>query len=259
MWTCKIKKTFLLAGLIFSFSTAPAYAKMCNPLNPICLFKMILKITPSMPVLDFVSLPAVIPHVPAAILKEGQTKVKEIADNALEKIRSGELPSVADIKLDFPNLEGSAPAEGQEYASLEAFPAIDSEDPLEISKAIEVLFLRPGWQSGENATMSTYDTQLMKYYRNQFALNNTLEVSGYLAMMRGKVDELLVSAEEVQQQVEKADDLNKAQRANYSAHLMEYQLMIIYNQLLAAQMQMDTSGKLAELGIVLNEEVLRSM
>ena len=83
----KMKKTFLAVGVILAFSASQANAK-CMPVNPICLFKMILKATPGMPVMDFTSIPAIIPHVPAALLKEGQAKLKEIADNALEKYKS---------------------------------------------------------------------------------------------------------------------------------------------------------------------------
>ncbi len=87
----KMKKTFLAVGLVLAFSSSPAQAG-CMPINPICLFKMILKETPGMPVFDFASVPAIIPHVPAALLKEGQAKLKEVADNALEKVRSGRSP-----------------------------------------------------------------------------------------------------------------------------------------------------------------------
>lgn len=254
----KLKKTLFAAGLILSFSAAPASAG-CMPINPICLFKMILKATPGMPVFDFASVPAIIPHIPAALLKEGQVKMKEIADNALEKIRSGELPSMADIKLNVPGFEAVTPSSGQEYASLEGFPQMNSEDPLDVSKSIEVLFLRPGWQQGEDVTFTSYDKNLMQYYQGQFKYNNLIEISGYLAFMQGKFDQLMVMAEEVQKQIESADDLNKAQRANYAAHLMEYQLMIIYNQLQAASLQMDSASQLAGSGLVLDEPVLGNM
>ena len=75
----KMKKMFLAVGLALAFSSSPAQAG-CMPINPICLFKMILKATPGMPVFDFTSVPAIIPHVPAALLKEGQAKLKEIAE-----------------------------------------------------------------------------------------------------------------------------------------------------------------------------------
>ena len=224
----KMKKMFLAVGLALAFSSSPAQAG-CMPINPICLFKMILKATPGMPVFDFTSVPAIIPHVPAALLKEGQAKLKEIADNALEKIRSGELPSMADIKLDMPSFEGSTPAQNEEFTSLEAFPQMDSEDPLEIAKAIEVIFLRPGWDQ-EGSEMTQYDKLLMKYYQGQFKYNNAVEIAGYTAFMQNRLEELMTAAEDIQKQIESADDLNKAQRANYAAHLMEYQLMIVYNQ-----------------------------
>ena len=104
----KMKQAFAAAGLALVFSCSAAHA--CMPVNPICLFKMVLKATPGMPVFDFVSVPAIIPHVPAALLKEGQSKMKEIADKALEDIRSGKKPSLSGIKLDMPNFEGAAPA-----------------------------------------------------------------------------------------------------------------------------------------------------
>ncbi len=252
----RMKKLFLSVGLMVAFSSSPAQAG-CMPINPICLFKMILKATPGMPVFDFASVPAIIPHVPAALLKEGQVKMKEIADNALEKIRSGELPSMADIKLDMPSFEGSVPSENQEYASLEVFPKMDGEDPLAVAKAIEVIFLRPGWDQ-KDSTMTQYDRLLMAYYRGQFKLNNVLEVSGYTAFMENRLEELMTAAEDIQKQIENADDLNKSQRANYAAHLMEYQLMIVYNQLLAAELQVDTASKLSE-GYVLDKPIFGNM
>ncbi len=252
----KMKKTFLAVGLALAFSSSPAQAG-CMPVNPICLFKMILKATPGMPVFDFASVPAIIPHVPAALLKEGQAKLKEVADNALEKIRSGELPSMADIKLDMPSFEGSTHAQNEEFASLEAFPKMDGEDPLEVSKAIEVIFLRPGWNE-EGSELTQYDKLLMKYYQGQFKYNNVLEIAGYTAFMQNRLEELMTAAEDIQKQIESADDLNKAQRANYAAHLMEYQLMIVYNQLLAAQLQLESAVKLST-GILLDQPIFGNM
>lgn len=252
----KMKKMFLAVGLALAFSSSPAQAG-CMPINPICLFKMILKATPGMPVFDFTSVPAIIPHVPASLLKEGQAKLKEVADNALEKIRSGELPSMADIKLDMPSFEGSTPAQNEEFVSLEAFPKMDGEDPLEVSKAIEVIFLRPGWNE-EGSEMTQYDKLLMKYYQGQFKYNNVLEIAGYTAFMQNRLEELMTAAEDIQKQIESADDLNKAQRANYAAHLMEYQLMIVYNQLLAAELQLDSAVNLSG-GIILDQPVFGNM
>lgn len=249
----KMKQAFAAAGLALVFSCSAAHA--CMPVNPICLFKMVLKATPGMPVFDFVSVPAIIPHVPAALLKEGQSKMKEIADKALEDIRSGKKPSLSGIKLDMPNFEGAAPApnSSQDYASLEAFPISDSEDPLEVAKSIETIFLRPGWKD-EKSEMSQYDTLLLKYYQGQFKMSNAIELTGFTAYMQNRLDELMVAAEEIQKQIEEADDLNKAQRANYAAHLMEYQLAIVYNQLLAAELQLDAAMKLGQ-GFVLEKPV----
>lgn len=243
-----------MAGLILAFSASQASA--CNPLNPICLFQMILKATPGMPVFDFVSVPAIIPHVPAALLKEGQAKMKEIADNALEKLRSGSLPSLADIKLDPPSFSGGSTAPNEEYASLEAFPKVDSTNPMEVAKAVEVIFIRPGWNN-ENSEFTDYDLKLMQYYQGEFSYNNVIEVMGFTAFVDNKLEELMTAAEDVQKQVESADDLNKAQRANYAAHLMEYQLMIIQNQLAAAALQMDSANGLN--GTVLKKPVFSEM
>lgn len=76
--------------------------------------------------------------------------------------------------------------------------------------------------------------------------------------MQNKLEELMVIAEDIQKQIESADDLNKAQRANYSAHLMEYQLMIVYNQLLAAGLQLDTANTLSD-GILLDQPIFGNM
>ena len=299
----KMKKMFWVIGFMLAFSSSPAQAG-CMPINPICLFKMILKVTPGLPVFDFASVPAIIPHVPAALLKEGQAKLKEIADNALEKLRSGQLPSLAEIKLDMPSFDGAIPAESEEFTSLEAFPQMDAEDPLEVAKAIEVIFLRPGWDqtekptllpgldnntssggggallpgldnntsSGEGgallpgiendkkksySTMTQYDKLLMEYYQNKFKFVNVLEIAGYTEFMQGRLEELMTAAEDVQKQIESADDLNKAQRANYAAHLMEYQLMIVYNQLLAAELQLVASNRLK--GTIIDQPIFGNM
>lgn len=250
----KMKKLFFTVGLILAFSASQAQA--CNPLNPICLFQMLLKACPGLPVFDFVSVPAIIPHIPAALLKEGQAKMKEIADNALEKLRSGSLPSLADIKLEPPSFAGVTKAANEEFASLEAFPSVDSTDPMKVAKAIEVIFLRPGWQD-KKSELTKYDLQLMSYYQSQFAYNNVIEIMGFTAYMDNKLEELMTAAEDIQKQIDSADDLNKAQRANYAAHLMEYQLMIVQNQLLAASLQMDTANGLK--GTVLDNAVFGEM
>lgn len=251
----KMKKTILAVGLILAFSASQANAK-CMPVNPICLFKMLLQVTPGLPVFDFTSVPAIIPHVPAALLKEGQAKLKEIADNSLEKLRSGQLPSLADIKLDPPSFEGAMTAAGQEFASLESFPQMDGEDPMAVAKAVEVIFLRPGWND-ENAEHTKYDSSLLKYYQGQFNLNNVVEVMGFTTFMINKIEELLTAAEDVQKQIDGADDLNKAQRANYAAHLMEYQLSIIQNQLTAVSIQMEATTKL--IGNVIDKPIFSNM
>ena len=99
---------------------------------------------------------------------------------------------------------------------------------------------------------------LMKYYQGQFKYNNVLEIAGYTAFMQNRLEELMTAAEDIQKQIESADDLNKAQRANYAAHLMEYQLMIVYNQLLAAQLQLESAVKLST-GILLDQPIFGNM
>lgn len=251
----KIKKALFMVGFVLAFSTSQAKAG-CMPINPICLFQMIMKLTPGLPVFDFTSVPAIIPHVPAALLKEGQAKLKELADNALQKLRSGQLPSLADIKLEPPSLSGGTTAPDEEYASLESFPAMDMEDPLEIAKSIESIYLRPGWNDKESV-FSNYDNKLMGYYQAQFVFNNTVEVLGFNTYMENKMEELITAAEDIQKQIDSADDLNKAQRANYAAHLMEYQLMIIQNQLAAAALQQRTAANLK--GIILDQPIFGGM
>lgn len=248
----KLKKTLLAAGLILAFSTSHANAA-CMPWNPICIFKMILKSSPGMPVFDFVSVPAIIPHIPAALLKEGQAKIKEEIDNKLNKVRSAAgVPSDAKISVKTADFSGSTHSDNEEFASLEAFPKMDGDDPMEIAKAIEVIFLRPGWNDKE-AKYTQYDSALMRYYQGKFEFNNAVEVIGFTSYMQAKADELMVMMEDIQKQVDAADDLNKAQRANYAAHLMEYQLMILQNQLAAVDLQMQTSGMLK--GTVLDRPV----
>lgn len=253
----KMKKMFLAVGFVLVFTSSPAQAG-CFPVNPICLFKMLLKATPGLPVFDFTSVPAIIPHIPAALLKEGQAKLKEIADNALEKLRSGQLPSLADIKLEMPSFEGTTPSQNEEFTSLEAFPQMDAEDPLEVAKAIEVIFVRPGWND-EDSKMSQYDALLMEYYQKQFHYNNVMEIAGYTASMQNQLEELMTAAEDIQKQIDGADDLNKAQRANFAAHLMEYQLMIVYNQLLATELQLDSASKLTSGAFILDQPILGGM
>ncbi|MBO4520016.1 MAG: hypothetical protein J5787_02300 [Alphaproteobacteria bacterium] len=253
----KIKKAVTATGLVLIFSASQAKAGDCMPVNPICLFKMLLQASPGLPVFDFASIPAVIPHLPAALLKEGQAKLKEIADDGLEKIRSGQLPSLADIKISTPDFGGSVPPANTEYSSLAPFPNIDGDTPEEIAKAVEVIFLRPGWRDGD-APMSVYDLAVMEYYAKKFAYINTLEVLGFAEYMQNKIKEFAAAAEDIQKQVEHADDENKAQRANYAAHLLEYQLMIVQNQLTAATLQLRTANDL-ERGYILSRPIFGNM
>ena len=150
-------------------------------------------------------------------------------------------------------------AEGQEFPALEGFPAFDSEDPMEIAKAIEILYLRPGWQEGKDSPLTTYDKSLMDYYREQFQLNNIVEAVGTYTVLEAKINELMATAETVQKKLDGADDLNKAQRANFEAQLLEYQLQIVYNQLLATQLQMKSVSQLSVIRPVLNEPILSKM
>jgi len=251
----KMKKTLLAAGLIFVFSGSGASAA-CMPWNPICIFKMILKSSPGMPVFDFVSVPSIIPHIPAALLKEGQAKIKEKVDEKLGSLRSNGSPSDAKIEVKNPDFSGGGHAPNEEFASLEAFPKMDGEDPVAVAKAVEVVFLRPGWNEGESS-YTKYDAALMNYYQGQFEYNNTVEIIGFTMYMQTKIDELMAAMEEIQKQVDSADDLNKAQRSNYAAHLMEYQLMIIQNQLSAVDLQMESSRLLK--GTVLDKPVFSDL
>lgn len=254
MWTWnKFKKLIFAAGLCFAL---PMPAQACIPLNPICLFQMILKVTPGMPVMDFVSIPAVIPHIPAAVQKEANAKIKQMGDELLKKIRSQEVPSASDMDVKPKTPEVETLAEGQVNPSLEGFPNIDLDDPIEVAKAIEVIYVRPGWDSSPDFT--THDRALLEYQRNQFMYNNVIEVTGYLASMQSRLKDLSVFVEHVQKQIDEGKDLNDAMRANYTANYMDYKLMIIYNQLLAAQLQMDTARRLAIAKTVLDEPVLGS-
>ena len=248
----KMKKVFVAAGLILAFSASHARAA-CMPWNPICIFKMILKASPGMPVFDFTSVPAMIPHIPAALLKEGQAKLKEVADNSLEKLRSGQLPSMSKIDFKAPDFKGITHAPNEEFSPLEAFPSMDSDDPMEIAKSVEVIFLRPGWND-KDAQFSKHDELLMKYYHGKFEFENVTEILGFVTSMQSTMDGLLTAMEDVQKQIDSADDLNKAQRANYAAGLIEYQLMVAQNQLEAVALQMDSVGKLK--GFVLDNPVL---
>lgn len=251
----KIKKVLFAAGLILAFSGSQASAA-CMPWNPICIFKMILKSSPGMPVFDFTSVPAIIPHIPAALLKEGQAKLKEEVDKKLGSLHSAGIPSAAKIDVKNPDFSGATHSSNEEFSSLEAFPSMDGEDPAAIAKAVEVIFLRPGWNDKE-ADYTNYDSALLKYYQGQFDFNNTVEVIGFTMYMQTKIDELMAAMEDIQKQVDGADDLNKAQRSNYAAHLMEYQLMIIQNQLAAVDLQMETSMQLK--GTVLDNPVFSDL
>ena len=148
---------------------------------------------------------------------------------------------------------------GKEIASLEAFPKVDGEDPLKIAQAVEVLFLRPGWQDGGESGFSSYDMELMAYYRKQFQLNNIVEAVGFYTVLDSKIEELMASAEKIQSQLESADDLNKSERVNYEANLLEYQLQIVYNQLLALKVQLVAVADLVGLQPILTEPLLGKM
>ena len=270
----KMKKIFSTACLILAFSATQAVADdddMCLFLSPICLFKTILKSAPTIPVHDFISTPAMIRHVPAALAKEEQVQLKQEADIELRKVRSKAMLNGSDPsdlaaseearKIPFvsPNFDGGTPAAREEYMSLEPFPISGSDAfsvPLEIAKAIEVIFLRPGWKD-ENSKLTNYDKNLMKYMRGHFFMDNTVEIMGFSAYMQNKVDDMLNSAKLIQEQIRNADDLNKSQRANYAAQLMEYELMIIQNQIRAATMQEDIADRLNK--VVLDAPIFGNM
>ena len=246
----KLKKVFLGVFLILAFSASPA--KACNPVNPVCLFKMLLKATPGLPTFDFVSLPAAIPHYPAALQKEFQQKLKQDGDDQMNDAHSEGDPSAVNIPYKGPDYSGAIPAEGEEYMALEAFK-VDSDDPMEIAKAIEPIFVRPGWND-KNSEFTRYDKALLAYYKGQFRFNNSIEVLGFIAYMQNKLEEMLSAADEIQQMVENSQDINQSLRANFAARLMEYELRIIENHIRAAEIQVNISDELKK--IVLAQPVL---
>ena len=148
-------------------------------------------------------------------------------------------------------------AASEEFVSLEAFPKTDSEDPMEITKAIEVVFLRPDWNK-EGKTFSKTDRLKMNYYSKRFKFENVIETAGYTAYLNNQMETLTAAAEEIQNMVKEADDLNKAQRANFAAQLLEYQLSVIENQLEAVQLQADAADRLSG-GYILEEPVFSNM
>lgn len=249
----KLKKTLFIVLLCSAF---PMPSQACVPLNPICLFKMLLKATPGFPVMDFVSIPGIIPHVPATLQKEAQAQLKKIADQKMKEIRGDNATSpVSTDKPDYPELETRP--ESQPYPSLEGFPDIDSTDPMAVAKAIEVLFVRPAWEESES--LSVHDREIMKYQANMFKYNNAIEVAGFLAAFQDKFKNVSVYAEHVTNRLKEASDFKKSLRANYAATQMEYQLNLLYNELLAAKLQMDMAEQLANEGIILNKPILGAM
>ncbi len=249
----KMKKALLVILLCSAF---PVPAQACVPLNPICLFKMLLKATPGFPVMDFVSIPGIIPHVPATLQKEAQAQLKKLADQKMKEIRGDNATSpVSTDKPDYPELE--TPAEAQPYPSLEGFPDIDTTDPTAVAKSIEALFVRPAWDTSES--LSVHDKEIMKYQANMFKYNNAIEIAGFLAAFQDKFKNISVYAEHVTNRLDEASDFKKSLRANYAATQMEYQLNLLYNELLAAKLQMEMAEKLANEGIILDKPILGSM
>lgn len=249
----KMKKLFLVALLCSLF---PLPAQACIPLNPICLFKMLLKATPGFPVMDFVSIPGIIPHVPATLQKEGQAQLKKLADKKMKEIRGdAETSPVSRDKANYPELD--TPAEGEPYPSLAGFPNIDTTDPEAVAKSIEVLFVRPAYENSEE--LSVHDKAIVKYQADMFKYNNAIEIAGFLSAFQNKFKDISVYGEHVTNRLDEAKDFKKALRANYEAAQMEYQLNLLYNELLAAQLQLDMANKLANEGIILDKPVLGAM
>lgn len=250
----KLKTAAVVAFMTFAFVPAKAHA-LC--VSPICIFEMILKACPGLPVLDFTSIPAIIPHIPAALQKEALQKARSMLNDLLQKGRVQGLPQ--EVKLGAsPSMDEALMGDGEEFASLEAFPSVDSDDPIEIAKTIEILFLRPGWEKGEDAPLSTYDKALLRYYSEQFKLNNTIEVSGFVAVAKAKLESIMEAATRISKKLGQVQDLNEAQRLAYEAKLMRYQLMILENQLKAAKNQMSFVTDLSGMNIILFKPVLRN-
>ncbi|MCQ2914415.1 MAG: hypothetical protein MJ247_04400 [Alphaproteobacteria bacterium] len=248
-----MKKIAFAFALVFILSPIKAHA--CNPLNPICWFQMILKATPGLPVLDIAALPAVIPHVPAALQKKAQTILQEQLEEQLQKIRSGQKPSLSGLAK-LKNVSGLMSAKSEEAVSvMEAFPALhDSKDPLEIAKTIEKLFIRPREASGEG--MSESSRALLEYYRKQFELNNMVDALSTYAIIEAQMETLVQNAEEIQNKMGSSSDLNQSQRANFDAQILEYQLMVLETQLQAVALQMDSMLKISKAKPYLNESIL---
>lgn len=263
----KIKKIAVCA--VIATALAPSSAFACKPWNPICIFQLILKATPGLPVLDIVSLPALIPHIPSAIQKEGQVMLKEELDKQLELLRSGKLPNLSKLtKLkDMSNiLNGAGKGGSQEAASvMESFPQLtDSTDPVEIARVIEKLYMVPGCDENGKCDakcpgLSAYDREVMEYRRNQFLLNNMIDAMAVYTQLDATVEKLQSNAEEIQNQLSSSTDLNQATRVNYDAQVLEYQLMILQNQLNAIGLQIESMYQLTNKKPQLTRSILKDL
>ena len=188
----KIKKIFSLSCLILAFSATQALAEdddydvagrvaliksssrafaevegdddPCMAISPLCIIRTILKATPTLPVHDIIATPAMIRHVPAALAKEGQLQLKLTAEEKLRKLRSKDTPSKTKVPFISPGYDGAIPAANEEYMTLEAFPVTDSEDPIEIAKAIEPIFVRLGWNDPDTPVTQYSVSQTTLYY-----------------------------------------------------------------------------------------------
>ncbi len=252
----KTKKIAVAAFAALAFAPVKAKA-LC--VSPICIFERILKATPGLPVLDFTSIPAIIPHIPAALQKEALAQLQSQLNKKEQENRSKDSPS----KVPMSEMEDALQTdemllgENEQYASLDAFPTIASDDPIEIAKAIEVLFLRPGWEQKLDAPLSQYDQALLRYYSEQFSLNNTIEVAGFITVLKAKMLNVLASSDKIAKKLSQKDlDVNESRRLQYEARLLGYQLSIMENQLTAAKNQMYFTRQLSGMSLTLYKPVL---
>lgn len=222
-------------------------------LTPICIFERILKACPGLPTLDFVAIIPAIGEVIPAVAKQVQVAVQERLNEKEQEEYKGEDTDPEPME-DMPSMEVVFMDEDDQFYSLLPFDSLsakDTEDPMEISKAIEVLFLRPGWKSREPVSM--YDDALLRYYADQFKLNNTIEVIGFMTVLKARMLHVLEHSKSIADRLDTTGgdemDLNKAQRLMYEANVMRYQLSILENQMTAAKNQMYFASQLAGMNL----------
>jgi hypothetical protein len=218
-----IKIALLAVLLVAIMPIGQAQAGLC--VTPICLFKMMLKMSPGFPVFDFSTVPVVIGQVPGTVLQKSQSLLKEQADQMTRNARSMKgnfsvngvsktLKNPSDFKIkkiQVPKLNPASRMNSIKTLATKDISGknIDLKDPKKVAALAEGMLVSPG------KNRQARDDH--KRMRRQFYRDNIASSLAFSAHMQGQLEDMNQVIDDLAQTATTDGDENQSVRANLAA------------------------------------------